>query len=554
MFSFSKKIPLALVAIFICFAPLAASAAPAPSSTPAATVTDKSGTKFIAPAMELGVKIPGLKFDPVTETNGLIQVNFLAQYIGAVFNYLVAISVIAASIMIVYGGFLSILGANGMKVTEGKNKIKDALIGLLLILGAYTIVSVLNKSLVTLKALEIPGVKTETEYLLKNGTTGPLSGSTGGMNGTSPAKYPWQSKPPGSLLPPTELKPEDRVTTWPTYDKKLSSVANIDRFCTTGAKGTKGYMAKIKLLVKAVIGFGAACGEQHQCAYAQGGGTTISSGVGKVNAAPYAGYAVDFLHKNELASISDIWASPETKYCVDKYTKEGPFSINADSVCSANPLALYQKYVIPAFEKSQFFVSDCGQFVWSVYNCAGAEYQNLPTQEQWDSVKKPPGKVKTTYYDNKAVDMFKDLPAMIVSAHMNEDLDAIAAKKGGLKFGDVVYVHEGMKSHYLLYVGGRPEVNYSFMDMGGGQGAVVESAEWGSIKTTSGVKVHRPGMTLQDYVNELIQPKPILKTSGAPTGSSSPADYKGDDGVVFVWRPYTEDATEAAAPSSAPPL
>lgn len=554
MFSFSKKILLTLVATFICFAPLAAGAAPAPSPTPAATVTDKSGTKFIAPAMELGVKIPGLTFDPVTETNGLIQVNFLAQYIGAVFNYLVAISVIAASIMIVYGGFLTILGANGMKVTEGKNKIKDALIGLFLILGAYTIISALNKSLVTLKVLEIPAVKTEVTYLSKNGTTGPPSGSGGGMNGAPPSKYAWQNKLPGSLLPPTEIKPEDRVnmSSLPKYDTKQSAVANIDQFCTKGAKETKGYMAKIKLLVKAVLGYGATCAEHHQCAYAQGGGTTISDGRGKITAAPYAGYAVDFLEKNNIATISDIWASPETKYCADKYTKEGSFSINADPVCSAKPLALYQKYIVATFEEKQLFVSDCGQFVWAVYNCAGAAYQNLPTQKQWDNVKKQ--WVLTSYYDSKAIELVKDYPAMIVAAHMNEDLDAIAAKKGGLKFGDVVYIHEGMMSHYLLYTGGRPEVGYSFMDMGGGQGAIVENTEWGSIKTTAGVQGHPPGMTLQDHINTLVRPKPILKTSGAPTGSFAPSEYKGDDGVVFVWRPYTEDATEAAGTSDAPPI
>ncbi|MFA5935445.1 MAG: hypothetical protein WC787_01130 [Patescibacteria group bacterium] len=103
---------------------------------------------LIAP--KLNVTIPGLVFsEKAIVDNGFIQIPFFAQYVAAVYKLLVVISAIAAAIMIVYGGFLYIVGATGAKVRKGKTVIVDAVIGLMLVLGAYIILQTVNQDTVS---------------------------------------------------------------------------------------------------------------------------------------------------------------------------------------------------------------------------------------------------------------------------------------------------------------------------------------------------------------------------------------------------------------------
>ncbi|MFH1621132.1 MAG: pilin [Patescibacteria group bacterium] len=109
---------------------------------------------------KLNVSIPGLDFKklPVIRTAGKIYIPWLGAYIAAVYAYLVGVSVIAAAVMIVYGGFRYILGSSMGSVTRGKEIIKDALIGLMLIFGTYTILATLNQNLVEPKSLAVESV------------------------------------------------------------------------------------------------------------------------------------------------------------------------------------------------------------------------------------------------------------------------------------------------------------------------------------------------------------------------------------------------------------
>lgn len=109
----------------------------------------------------LNVQIPGLDFATVATKNGRnIQIPFLAQYISAVYRFLISIAVIAAAIMVLYGGFLMILGQTGARVRQGKDLIVDALIGLTLVLGARIILGLINPELLQLKPVEIKIIET----------------------------------------------------------------------------------------------------------------------------------------------------------------------------------------------------------------------------------------------------------------------------------------------------------------------------------------------------------------------------------------------------------
>ncbi len=112
-------------------------------------------------APDLNVSIPGLDFrnEPVVVREGYATIPFLSSYIASIYRYVIGISVVAAGIMILYGGFRYIVGGTVGDVARGKSLIRDAIIGLVLILGIYTILSVVNQDLlspsgITVKVIE----------------------------------------------------------------------------------------------------------------------------------------------------------------------------------------------------------------------------------------------------------------------------------------------------------------------------------------------------------------------------------------------------------------
>ena len=91
-------------------------------------------------APKLNIPIPGLTFSAsVPVVNQTAKMPFIAQYVTAIYNYAIGISLIAAAVMIVYGGFRYIIGSTAGDIMRGKEIVKDALVGLFLMLGSYVI-------------------------------------------------------------------------------------------------------------------------------------------------------------------------------------------------------------------------------------------------------------------------------------------------------------------------------------------------------------------------------------------------------------------------------
>ncbi|MBI4653316.1 hypothetical protein HY750_03630 [Candidatus Kuenenbacteria bacterium] len=114
------------------------------------------------------VTIPGSEFQagkimPVSKDN---VSDLLARYISAVFEFLVAISAILAVLMIFFAGIKWMLAfGSSEKVGEARKMIGNAILGLVLALATYTILSLINPHLVILKSLNIRGIeRIELEY------------------------------------------------------------------------------------------------------------------------------------------------------------------------------------------------------------------------------------------------------------------------------------------------------------------------------------------------------------------------------------------------------
>jgi len=112
------------------------------------------------------VSIPGVSYSdyPLMEKCGTKQcliIPFIAQYISGFYRYLLGIGLVAAAIMLVYAGFLYIMGATGLQISDAKSKITDALIGLAILVASYAILANVSPATLKFEALRIPIVTHE---------------------------------------------------------------------------------------------------------------------------------------------------------------------------------------------------------------------------------------------------------------------------------------------------------------------------------------------------------------------------------------------------------
>ncbi len=133
------------------------------------------------------VQIPGLdlKDFQITESAGMLSVPFLAVYIFTFYKYIVGIGLIATAIIIIYGGYLYLLGATGMQVQSGKQKIADALVGLVIILGTYAILMNVNPNTLQMQSLSMPEIVRD-EFIIADHSLQTKPTVTDGIWGSGP--------------------------------------------------------------------------------------------------------------------------------------------------------------------------------------------------------------------------------------------------------------------------------------------------------------------------------------------------------------------------------
>ncbi len=144
----------------------------------AQSVFAQSTQKYYAPA--LNVQIPGLDFTkyPILRSGNVIQIPFLAAYVDAAYRYLITVTVVVATIAFIYGAFLYLMGSALPQIQSGKKIMSDAVIGMLIILAAHTILNIVNPDLLKVKGLtvtEVSSIEFSDFYmgLSPNDTSGP---------------------------------------------------------------------------------------------------------------------------------------------------------------------------------------------------------------------------------------------------------------------------------------------------------------------------------------------------------------------------------------------
>lgn len=110
---------------------------------------------------ELGIPIPGITFGDGMSKGGYTYIPMFAQYISGIYRYLIQIALVAAAIAFTWGAFLYLFGASIQSTSSGKNYMLNSLMGLFLVLGAYTILSTINPETTSFQALRLTSIRPE---------------------------------------------------------------------------------------------------------------------------------------------------------------------------------------------------------------------------------------------------------------------------------------------------------------------------------------------------------------------------------------------------------
>ncbi|MFH1632042.1 MAG: pilin [bacterium] len=110
----------------------------------------------------LGVEIPGLVFTDASKDEGVVSSNYLGEYIEAVYIWLISAASIVAIVVLMLGG-LEYMLARGKPamITKATERMKNAVIGMMLLLGAYTIAFLLDPATVQFSSLQVTHIDTE---------------------------------------------------------------------------------------------------------------------------------------------------------------------------------------------------------------------------------------------------------------------------------------------------------------------------------------------------------------------------------------------------------
>ena len=135
------------------------------TANPSGGAGEQVPSEDIAP--KLNVPIPTLpEFSKIMVSgdkgNRTLDIPWIAQYVTALYRFGVGIAGILAVVMIMIGGVQYLMaGGDASRVTVAKQKINDAVIGLVLAFGTYLILSVVNPAILNLHALKVLYIEPE---------------------------------------------------------------------------------------------------------------------------------------------------------------------------------------------------------------------------------------------------------------------------------------------------------------------------------------------------------------------------------------------------------
>ncbi len=221
---------------------------------PVPTPSNKAdSTESFRPA--LTIPIPDVNFTKYTSrqdgTTKYIDIPWLAQYVNGVYKYAFGFAGLLATVMCMIGGFQYLTaGGDAARVTAGKKRITDALVGLVLVAGANAILRLVNPELVSPAVLSVLNVEKKVfEH----------------FPGPENAAFMSSSMGPIPALNESDKEPQD-LTVPKTADCKNKAVTQEMRDAAVRLQEKTGVPAALTLAQFGVeSGFGKNCIGKYNC-------------------------------------------------------------------------------------------------------------------------------------------------------------------------------------------------------------------------------------------------------------------------------------------------
>ncbi|MBI4433603.1 hypothetical protein HY632_02440 [Candidatus Uhrbacteria bacterium] len=84
-----------------------------------------------------------------------VSLPWLAEYVGAFYRWLIPVGAVLATVVIMAAGLIWATSGGGGQIKTAQNYIQNAILGLLLLVGSYTLLQVISPELVRLPALRV---------------------------------------------------------------------------------------------------------------------------------------------------------------------------------------------------------------------------------------------------------------------------------------------------------------------------------------------------------------------------------------------------------------
>jgi len=113
-------------------------------------------------APDIKITIPGMKklSDVKCDGEGVCDIPWIGQYIKGIYNYAIAIAGILAAVVMMGGGVLWLISrGDASKITKAKELIFGSIIGLIILLGSYLILHLINPELTKLKSIVVKNIE-----------------------------------------------------------------------------------------------------------------------------------------------------------------------------------------------------------------------------------------------------------------------------------------------------------------------------------------------------------------------------------------------------------
>ncbi len=129
----------------------------ADNAEPAQAMASSGSAPTLSPLLtpQLEIPIPDLSFAKAVADSNVVTSNFIGEYISGVYKYLIGFAISVAIVMMMIGGLQYVIGASTGEIGKAKDRIRNAVVGLVLLLSVYVILFTVNPQTTLFPALEL---------------------------------------------------------------------------------------------------------------------------------------------------------------------------------------------------------------------------------------------------------------------------------------------------------------------------------------------------------------------------------------------------------------